>query len=518
MQPSQLVFSQDQQEPKLVVGGDSNFVLVFSHNDPTPKKFDAHVEPILSLGVDTENNLVALGTEGKQLQEWKVANLKQLAPPRVMSGPDEFISSIPLRRYLLAFLVPAALIFGMIWSSFQVVNGQIAKFMYGDHPNYDAAKARKYIGQLRDGSVTQRIQTVTNNKVLPAPNTNEMIGAVGPGELLVQEGHAAVLERNGTFSRIVLGGKYFLAKGECAVMSIPLYTRTLTVDVPTVWTRDQMCFENIKLAVRHKIGGLEDRYKLAMAVKEQNKKDAESKDAAVLATRALRWVTHRGEPVYNGKYKLEQEIVRYYLWNPDHTDYEDTLRNLVKSQTIELVAGEYCEDLYFGFGTRHNLRELLRQRVAGIMEKRGVEVEAIIVSELTLDKKFASKIQLRKQLELDRHNRLARAQTKHDAAMIEHEAKSALRGSLIRQISDPLRDKNRGVIIDSEIAVRYIEAIERLSLSFVREDLEQEQDEPKPSVIHGEARHVEDEWHTPGVDDVSPSANGASASAPKATK
>jgi regulator of protease activity HflC (stomatin/prohibitin superfamily) len=51
------------------------------------------------------------------------------------------------------------------------------------------------------------------------------------------------------------------------------------------------------------------------------------------------------------------------------------------------------------------------------------------------------------------------------------EIKSNLREVLIRQLTDPILGSSGAVIRDPFIAIRYIEAVEKLSLAIVRDDL-----------------------------------------------
>ena len=74
----------------------------------------------------------------------------------------------------------------------------------------------------------------------------------GPGDLIVQQGHAVILERNGKVTNVVGSGLTFLKAFERVSIVVPLYTRTEHVIVEQVMTRDRMPIQSFEFFVFHK--------------------------------------------------------------------------------------------------------------------------------------------------------------------------------------------------------------------------------------------------------------------------
>ena len=74
----------------------------------------------------------------------------------------------------------------------------------------------------------------------------------GPGVLIVQEGHAVVLEISGKISRVVGRGITFLKPFERISMVVPLFLRTEKMIVEQVATKDKVLIQEFELLVFHK--------------------------------------------------------------------------------------------------------------------------------------------------------------------------------------------------------------------------------------------------------------------------
>lgn len=505
MNITHLVFSPDAS--KIAVSGDDSTAMIVPRDGSAPTSFDAHVVP-MALELGPGNQLVAAGMNGDQLQEWNVVNLDTTTLPGTNTQMESALMGTPLLRFMVAVLVPFGLVFLMLLLGMRQQGTKIAGFLFNAHPNYDPAKGRQYVIDVLEGK--EQFKQIVRGGELKVEGDPKLLtpNASGPGELTVPEGFAVILEKNGVVSQVVEAGIHFLEKGELATMAVPLYPRTERIPVKDVMTRDRVRFDSVVVTVRHKVAGTRDLYEnptdtgkssMALVTTEDALKNADKKDGAKKDDAKKDDAKKDSKATKRGlRYQANPDIIHYEIWNPDHKDYVDVLKGYVTNQVRMLIGSEYFEDLFSGFGgTRKQVQDALQTNVKSFMEKRGVTVESAAIAELNIEDRIAKALQDRKHVELDRQVKIARAQTRRDSLVIQQDAKAALRDALIRQIADPLRDKGRGVIIDAEIAVRYIEAIEHLSLTFVKEDLETQKDVIDGTVSEREPKPEEPLWGIP---------------------
>lgn len=442
IQFTNLLIARDNRH--FVGAGDDENLYLFDVQDAAraPKPIESLSRNIMAVALNAEHQIVTAAPDGSLIQEYLSVDMDELTQPGLRSQLEEWIMRAPTSRLLFALFIPALFFAGLFWFRFYGTNKEIASFHFAAQPDVDKRLAQQYVANVREGKSLLTV-AVRDNKI-------EKVGASaspkqgGPGVLTVDEGYAAVLERGGRISRVVGAGVFFLEQGEIVTMPVALYARSLTINVKNVLTRDQMRFEKITVVARHRAQG-------ARALAADGTKPSDSKTK---------------------RFEFDEEIIRYKIWTPEHSDYTKTIETYVTSQVRDLAGEEYFEDLYTGgVGARKTLIRTLRERVINKMRAQGIEIESLSITEIELEERMVKALQDRKHAELDRQVKIARAQTRRDAIIIQQDAKTALRDALLRQIADPLRDKNRGVILDSEIAVRYIEAIERLSLNFIQDDL-----------------------------------------------
>lgn len=427
-----------------VGAGDDENLYLFDIGDPntSPKPIESLSRNIMAMTMNAEHEIVTAAPDGSKIQQYLSMDMDEGTAPGLQSPVEEWLMRSPVARVLVAMFIPAAFFAGLLWFVYKGSNKTIADFHFATDKDVKPHQARQYVADVREGKPLLTV-AVRGNKI-DVSGDIRLSKRGGPGVLTVDEGYAAVLERGGRISRIVGSGTFFLEQEEIVAMPVALYARNLTINIKEVLTRDQMLFKKITVVVRHKVQG--------------------ARDLSASGTKPI-------DPTAK-RFEFDADIIRYKIWSPEHADYTKTIENYVTSQVRDLAGEEYFEDLYTGgAGTRKTLIRTLRERVVNKMLTLGIEIESLSVTEIELEERMVKALQDRKHAELDRQVKIARAQTRRDAMIIQQDAKTALRDALLRQISDPLRDKNRGVILDSEIAVRYIEAIERLSLNFIQDDL-----------------------------------------------
>lgn len=438
---TKLLVAQDNRY--FVGAGDDENLYLFdlAAENVQPQPIESLSRNIMAIALDADNQIITAAPDGTKIQQYTSVDMDERTTPGLHSPAEEWLMRSPAARVLAALLIPAAFFAGFLWLAFKATNKTIADFHFAANKGIAPHQARQYVTDVREGKPLLTV-AVRGNKIENLGTTKSpKLG--GPGILMVDEGYAAILERGGSISRVVGSGTFSLEQGEVVAMPVALYARNLTVNVKDVLTRDQMLFKKITIVVRHKVQGARDLAGGAAPLDPKTK-----------------------------RFEFDAEIIRYKIWTPEHSDYTKTIENYVIGQVRDLAGEEYFEDLYTGgAGTRKALIRTLRERVVNKMLGLGIEIETLSVTEIELEERMVKALQDRKHAELDRQVKIARAQTRRDAMIIQQDAKTALRDALLRQIADPLRDKHRGVILDSEIAVRYIEAIERLSLNFIQDDL-----------------------------------------------
>ncbi|MDW8317778.1 MAG: SPFH domain-containing protein [Anaerolineae bacterium] len=134
---------------------------------------------------------------------------------------------------------------------------------------------------------------------------------MGPGELHVQQGHLAILERDGVISGLKGTGIHWVRPMERIAMCVPLYRRSAQVKLDDVATKDGVTIESIELTILH---GL----------------------------------TFEGgqRPVENGEFPYDEEIIKRKVWNASGSDW---------SEAVVAIAGREARKLL----RKHSLKELL---------------------------------------------------------------------------------------------------------------------------------------------------------------
>jgi regulator of protease activity HflC (stomatin/prohibitin superfamily) len=134
----------------------------------------------------------------------------------------------------------------------------------------------------------------------------------GPGELMVQEGHAVILERNGRVSRVVASGPTFLEPFERLSMVVPLQTRAERIFVEQLVTSEGLMIDQLEIWVFHTValGSVEER-------------------------------------TQDGQFQYNESILRTSVWSPSGNDWRETVRGITTRMAHRIVP-------------RYSLREIMR--------------------------------------------------------------------------------------------------------------------------------------------------------------
>lgn len=140
----------------------------------------------------------------------------------------------------------------------------------------------------------------------------------GPGELMVQEGHAVILERNGRVTRVVASGPTFLERFERLSMVVPLQTRAERVSIEHVLTREGIMIDQLDIWVFHRVAlGPDD------------------------------------ERIQDGNYEYNETILRTNIWSPNGNDWRETVQGITDRMARKVVP-------------RYSLDEIMRSVAANV--------------------------------------------------------------------------------------------------------------------------------------------------------
>jgi predicted nucleotide-binding protein len=182
----------------------------------------------------------------------------------------------------------------------------------------------------------------------------------GTGILIVQEGHAVVLERGGRRSRIVGTGVWHLGIFERINMVIPLSQRTISIEIQNVLTEDRVLIMKIKLLAFTKLD-------------EGDKSHA------------------------NGDFPFDDKVINNLVWSPKLGpvyDWSGAVKSVADTASRDLVARLMLDELVLASGqARDTLRANLKDAINRITkEKLGVVVGSVVIGEIVIPEMAQQKL------------------------------------------------------------------------------------------------------------------------------
>jgi regulator of protease activity HflC (stomatin/prohibitin superfamily) len=171
----------------------------------------------------------------------------------------------------------------------------------------------------------------------------------GPGNLIIQEGHAVILEISGRPSRIVGRGVWWLEPFERISMVVPLYTRQEKVTVEQLATKDRIIIDEFNVLVFHKV--------------DPGPPDQQTQD---------------------GLFAYNEERLRRVIWKPDGSDWRGGVRSVAETATRDVVGRFNLEEIITisdGFRTefRETLTELMNRVTRPLMNVTVGTVEITLI-------------------------------------------------------------------------------------------------------------------------------------------
>jgi regulator of protease activity HflC (stomatin/prohibitin superfamily) len=185
----------------------------------------------------------------------------------------------------------------------------------------------------------------------------------GPGVLIVQEGHAVVLERGGRRSRIVGTGVWFLAMFERINTIIPLTQRAVPIEVTDVITEDRVVISKIKLLAFTRLDTGDSSHE-------------------------------------NGDYPFDEKIINDLVWSPkaeEIFDWAGAVTNIAGTALRDLVARLQLDDLVIPTNEALKLRSVLKDAINRVTRDTfGVIVSGIVFDEIVISDEAKAELRSRR--------------------------------------------------------------------------------------------------------------------------
>lgn len=457
----------DADAGKLVIAGALGDIYVWDRTPANPMpgtgeqvvKFKSEESPVVDATMRGDRLLVANGEHAKIGEPGSVEQ-----PFQMGSLPWIKNTWMPTHasRMIWAFLLGGVFaVIGVVLPPL-MYSGRLASTIFPE----GRGKARWYMFDKQLGR-KQFVQSVGFGGVgvkdeKESENAASMLG--GPGNVTVEEGYATVIERGGKTVRVLGPGLHWLGKGERATMRIFLYPRTLTVELKNVLTRDQFMLESVKIMVGHEILRRDPDALLELPATTGSPVDAAGKPAE--------------------RYPYDEKIILERIWNPERTrlsDWVGMVEALTKTIGAQFVMRHDLEDLVSAGGTAQvEIERQVRDELNRQLHPQGIHITATRLGEMEIPKPVLEQLHDRSLTTLKSQTKLLEADNRHALSVRKGNAeqqtmermarfKSELREALVKQLTAPLLVKD-GAFADPNVAIRYIEAMERISQQMLRDD------------------------------------------------
>jgi len=390
------------------------------------------------------------------------------ATERGARGPlptDYAVGDLPWGAALLVVAAGASI--------FLLIAYVVGRTTYGLHEAYGARPLDATLNAAHDllGS-NKGIWVVSNGQsqiVGDRAGDLELIG--GPGTLIVQDGHAVILERQGNRRRVVRNGMTTLAPFERVSMIVPTGPRSERLEIHNLMTADQVPIDSFSLLVFHRLcepgsvpvstAGVE-----ADAASPPAETDGAPEKAGFWARLTRRAPTPVAIPA-----DAFERLLLDTVWNPVGRDWTDAVRSISENATRDIV-GRFNVDAIVPLcdETRNQFRALLLAQINKVtVPLLGVAVTTVDFGEirvppdvlLTLVEKQVSRwkaqIAVSEQLE---------AQARTDAETYRmsklETARAQAQQEMMEAIAAGFKDLDDGDTADL-LRLRLIEAFERMA-------------------------------------------------------
>jgi regulator of protease activity HflC (stomatin/prohibitin superfamily) len=268
----------------------------------------------------------------------------------------------------------------------------------------------------------------------------------GPARLIVQEGHAVILEKSGTIARIVGRGTDQLGKLERVSTVVDLTPKSQALEEENVVTKEGVSLDKVQAIVFYRV------------VPGDSSK-----------------------PGYreNGRYSYDEDVV-YRFWNTSGGQtWQSSVAAIAKAALRDVVARFTLDQIFIGAdqfrkqvkgdkeqeptsaGFRGDLCNYINRTTEPLL---GVRITAADIGDIQLPEDAKRRLMEKWMAEVERRTIIARSQADATAVSVQEMARSEARKRAIGMLSEALGTATgQQISADQIVKLRLIEALEKMA-------------------------------------------------------
>ena len=343
-----------------------------------------------------------------------------------------------LLKLLWAALIGASLAIEILAIVLIPYASLVARGKYGDYASYETNKGQATRAALKSIlGISQGTWNVRDGKIEVSDKSDSILKRFGgPAILIVQLGHAVMLEQSGKISRIVKSGLTFLEPFERVSMVVSLATRGERVEVDHVATKDNVIIDRFECWVFHKVdpGPEEDQ-------------------------------------IRDDQFAYNETILRESVWSASGGDWRETVKNIA-SRVVRQVVGKYDLEDIVPFKDRKAFVAELQKGINDITSNAlGVVVSALDIDKIALPAEAQKKLLDVKLAEWgvqvaknQKQEGVLRGEVEAETLRAIENVRASAQNRMIRAITEAFDQNGNASQIESSLVVklRYIEALEKM--------------------------------------------------------
>jgi WD40 repeat protein/regulator of protease activity HflC (stomatin/prohibitin superfamily) len=414
----------------LLTGGDAQVLRVWNVADgKLIDELPYYAQSVKALGILKDPNanpfIIALASTGNEIRIWFVGNSNDIEGRWNQYWLSRFfLGSEPAQLYWATILGIAGAI-GSILLFIGAYTAGTAGTIYGQYPGFDFIPAWRMTFNVELG-IHQFRQVVATGEVKTSPAVSSLGQEGGPGVLIVEEGHAAVLMASGKVTRIVGDGITWLSPFERVHMVVYLPVRVEKVVALHVITRDMIVLENFELLVFHRV----------------DRGNGSGK---------------------SGHYSFDSKIILEKIWSPKGSDWRESVSSISQTAIRDVIAQFRFEDIVSVSGiARQELSRLLTDKINQITQNLlGVQVITCNIGEIKITGAAKEALERKVLAEVERQTQIITAEAEKEVLVRRGEGEALRIRRVEQQLAEMFRSTS-GKELDADTAKRYMDMVERI--------------------------------------------------------
>lgn len=296
----------------------------------------------------------------------------------------------------------------------------------------------------------------------------------GPGILIVQEGHAVILEVSGKLSRVARRGITMLRPFERISMVVPLYMRGETVVLEHLTTRDHLIIDEFEFLVYHKVDvgdskepeqklkqeGLSEKPRfwwVTRCIQWPSRRKTAIRDWWNSLRQAIRAASQKSDPepvqksnpdlVENGLFPYNRKILLEKIWTASGGDWRNAIRSVAQTAGRDVFGRYPLEKLVtISEPFRSELKDQLIEAMNKITkDKMGIKIAAVDFNRIKLSEEIEAQL-------LDLWASQQRAEVE--------DTRSAAQARMLGAISNALSGADK---VDALVRLHFLETLKKIT-------------------------------------------------------